>query len=63
MKTRDEIIIELAQAVKRFGARSTIGMLREAVDTAAEEIPNALDRARMDMEKASIVLIQAENRL
>lgn len=60
---RETEIKQLTELVKRYGARSTIGLLREAVDSAAEEIPNALDRARIDMEKAAMVLIQAENRL
>lgn len=53
----------MVETVKRFGARSTIGMLREAVDTASEEVADENTRAREDMQKAALVLTQAENRL
>lgn len=61
--TRETEIKHMVETVKRFGARSTIGMLREAVDTASEEVADENTRAREDMQKAALVLTQAENRL
>ena len=60
---RDEEIEHMQELVRRFGPRSTIGMLREAVEACVEEIPKADERVGLDYEKAATVLHQAENRL
>ena len=60
---RDEEIEHMQELVRRFGPRSTIGMLREAIESCVEDIPNANERAGLDYERAASVLHQAENRL
>jgi len=53
----------MQELVRRFGPRSTIGMLREAIESCVEDIPNANERVGLDYERAASVLHQAENRL